>query len=91
MCGVLRAVGRVHAQGGGHRRIRAFQSQGAAFALFSGAYPSRRAGLLRCAFVITPRDDDDQRSYTHAPTRRADIALHPGAARQEARTAIQGP
>jgi Bystin len=66
---VLRAVGRVHAQGGGHRRIRAFQSQSTAFALFSRPYPSRRDGLLRCAFTITPRDNDQRlfiRTYQHA-------------------------
>jgi Bystin len=79
-------VGWVHAQGGGHHRIRAFQSQSAAFALFSCAHPSCRYGLLGCVSIISDRD-----RLSISTVRRADFALHTRAARQEARAALQGP
>jgi essential nuclear protein 1 len=43
------ALGRVHAQGGRHRRVGACQSQGSTFALLGRAHPARRHGLLWCA------------------------------------------
>ena len=49
----LRVVGRVHAQGGRHCRVCACESQGAAFAFFGRAHPSRRDGLL--GYVCLPR------------------------------------
>lgn len=86
------ALGGVHAQGGRHRRVGACQSQGSTFALLGRAHPARRHGLLWCALsplflplitLIAPHV-----AGTHVYD-RADLALHPRPAGQEARAPVQ--
>lgn len=81
-------VGRVHAQGGRHRRVGPRKGQSPTSALISCAHPPRRDGLLWCVLTRCSLSSFGHMTDPHAD--RPHVALHPHLAGQEARAAVQG-